>query len=82
SLFGCFYAGVIAVPSYTPINPKTREKLNHVLAESEPNVILKDRTVREGDLASLVPLVPSVDMDEHPVGSQELFADARVGADK
>jgi phthiocerol/phenolphthiocerol synthesis type-I polyketide synthase C len=42
SLFGCFYAGVIAVPLYLPLNELQRNKLTNVLKNCDPAKILSD----------------------------------------
>lgn len=42
-LLGCFYAGVIAVPSYPPKNKKSSaEKIEHIIQNSSPSLIITE----------------------------------------
>lgn len=40
ALFGCLYAGVIAVPTYPPFNKIFTDKLQAIITNSEPTLIL------------------------------------------
>jgi acyl-CoA synthetase (AMP-forming)/AMP-acid ligase II len=40
ALFGCFYAGLVAVPAYPPMTADVDERLNLLFANSGPRVVL------------------------------------------
>ena len=40
ALFGCFYAGVVAVPAYPPTTPGVDERLRLLFEDSRPGVVL------------------------------------------
>ena len=44
ALFGCFYAGVVAVPAYPP-GPRHRHRLSSIAADCEPAVVLTTQGV-------------------------------------
>lgn len=46
AFFGCLYAGVIAVPAYPP-RPRTLSRLQNIIQDAGPAVILATRDVRE-----------------------------------
>ncbi len=65
--FGCLYAGVIAVPVYPPLNAHLVEKIQHVIEDAKPNILLstqnivkKLRQLRLLKFATQVPLVKQV----------------------
>lgn len=45
AFYGCLYAGVIAVPVYPPVDKKLVDKLQAVIKNSEPKIILSTKTV-------------------------------------
>jgi len=45
ALFGCLYAGVIAVPSHPPSNNRNMERLNNIIEDCSADYILADRSV-------------------------------------
>ena len=42
ALFGCFYAGVVAVPTYPPRMERTSRRLQAIIRDAQPSVILTD----------------------------------------
>ncbi len=40
AFFGCLYAGVVAVPSYPPMEVRTDRRLRAILADAQPSVVL------------------------------------------
>jgi amino acid adenylation domain-containing protein len=53
SLFGCLYAGAIAVPAYAPVDPRTRARVHAIASDSGAELALAGRRSGE-DLASLL----------------------------
>ncbi|HKT93620.1 MAG TPA: fatty acyl-AMP ligase [Paraburkholderia sp.] len=45
ALFGCFYAGMVAVPAYPPLNPRLRERLAAVSEDCTAKVALTTRGI-------------------------------------
>lgn len=45
ALFGCFYAGVIAVPAYPPRNNHNIERLKLIIADCDAKAVLADSSV-------------------------------------
>lgn len=45
AFFGCLYAGVIAVPAYPPVEKKLIEKLQGMIQNAEPKVILSNKFI-------------------------------------
>src|SRR5215469_8668876 len=68
ALFACMYAGVIAVPSYAPRPNRPMTRLEAIVSNSEPKVVLTTRALldspksifrkQEGPLANLL-VVPT-----------------------
>jgi acyl-CoA synthetase (AMP-forming)/AMP-acid ligase II len=52
-LFGCFYAGVIAVPAYVPSSGRARERLRAICANSGASFVLTDRN-HEDEIARAI----------------------------
>lgn len=46
SLFGCLYAGIVAIPLYPPTNLKLEDKINLILSDSTPSLILTDTKIQ------------------------------------
>lgn len=46
AFFGCLYAGVIAVPAYPP-RPRTLARLQNIVADAAPAIVLATRDVQE-----------------------------------
>ena len=47
AFFGCLYAGVVAVPSYPPRRKRPSPRLQAIVRDAEPAVVLSDVTIRE-----------------------------------
>ncbi|WGS49840.1 fatty acyl-AMP ligase [Paraburkholderia sp. D15] len=47
ALFGCLYAGMIAVPSYPPLNPRLRSRLAAVVEDCDAGTALTTRATLE-----------------------------------
>lgn len=45
AFFGCLYAGVIAVPVYPPAEKKLIEKLQAIISNAEPKIILSSEEI-------------------------------------
>jgi acyl-CoA synthetase (AMP-forming)/AMP-acid ligase II/acyl carrier protein len=45
AFFGCLYAGLVAVPVYPPTNTKLVEKLQNIVVNAEPSVILSTKNI-------------------------------------
>ena len=45
--FGCLYAGVVAVPSYPPRRKRPSPRLEAIVKDAQPAVVLADATIRE-----------------------------------
>ncbi len=43
--FGCLYAGIIAVPVYPPLNSKLVQKLQHIILDAKPSIILSTQNI-------------------------------------
>src|SRR5690242_20350081 len=48
ALFGCFYAGVVAVPVYPPRASRGMDRLRSIVADAEASLVLTDATVQAG----------------------------------
>ena len=46
AFFGCLYAGVIAVPSYPPRRKRPSPRLEAIVQDAQPAVVLSDATIR------------------------------------
>ncbi|MEM7345625.1 MAG: beta-ketoacyl synthase N-terminal-like domain-containing protein, partial [Chloroflexota bacterium] len=46
AFFGCLYAGVVAVPAYPPRRKRPSPRLQAVVRDAEPAVVLSDNTIR------------------------------------
>ncbi len=52
SLFGCFYAGIIAVPVYPPRDPRLTDRLAAIAKEARANVVLRSPLDAPGTAAA------------------------------
>ena len=46
AFFGCLYAGVIAVPSYPPRRKRANPRLEAIIKDAQPALLLSDTTIR------------------------------------
>ena len=46
AFFGCLYAGVVAVPSYPPRRKRASPRLEAIVQDAQPAVVLSDATIR------------------------------------
>ena len=66
ALFGCFYAGVVAVPAYPPVNSAGDERLTRLIGDCSPSATLTVKAIADFSQA-LCRQVGSVDPDPHMV---------------
>lgn len=73
ALLGCFYAGVIAVPSYPPVSKHTALRLRNIIADSHANALLtNEATYKKLSTLVLMQTVSSeaecrILQDNHPI---------------
>jgi amino acid adenylation domain-containing protein len=76
AFFGCLYAGVIAVPAYPPRSPRSLPRLQAILADARPAVVLAPAASRQRALnwlsrmpkAAALPWIASDEIEPAPAG--------------
>ncbi|HEX2090929.1 MAG TPA: amino acid adenylation domain-containing protein [Longimicrobiaceae bacterium] len=86
SLFGCFYAGVVAVPVYPPRRNKPTPRLQSIIADCHPSVVLTtpDIVAAADGLAALMPELEGmrwVATEEVPDAAAEAWTQPDLGWD-
>jgi acyl-CoA synthetase (AMP-forming)/AMP-acid ligase II len=74
ALFGCLYAGMVAVPAYPPLNPRLRDRLAAVAEDCAASAALTTRQTLEelGDETALLPPLARVRWLATDVGLESL----------
>ncbi|HYQ83783.1 MAG TPA: fatty acyl-AMP ligase, partial [Rubrobacter sp.] len=76
AFFGCLYAGVIAVPAYPPRSPRSLPRLQAILADARPAVVLASAASRQRSLnwlsrmpeSAVLPWITSDEIEPAPAG--------------
>lgn len=59
ALYGCFYAGAIAVPAYPPRQHRGADRIESILADAQPSVVLTTSALRSGIQEWLADVAPT-----------------------
>jgi acyl-CoA synthetase (AMP-forming)/AMP-acid ligase II/acyl carrier protein len=83
SLFGCFYAGLVAVPTYPPIAADQGERLRRLIGDCQPRLVLTSELLygvyeAEG-LAAFIRQAGASSVTVNDLGDGEFMADASLG---
>jgi len=86
ALFGCFYAGVVAVPAYPPRRNRSLERLRTVIADARVAAVLTSPVINPAvdDLVAEIPglrAIPRLLSDQYAVATADSWHDPKLCGD-